>query len=176
MISTTTKEYFLSLELPDQLFLHCGSGFSCCWGSWVWLRNETQYHRNVVLQTTWEWKIFYLIFHSRQSKFMHHYPPPFFKENNCQRILFSLFKLRTMFYLARVYCLITVCFTRNTKYKTYRPGTIGIDMAISNERIILLDAQPVLSMAVLDRLIRNDAPIPASLTTFVTHLYKMSTC
>ena len=41
-----------------------------------------------------------------------------------------------------------------------------VDMAVTADRVILLDSQPVLSGAVLSRMIRNEAPFPAGITSF----------
>lgn len=46
------------------------------------------------------------------------------------------------------------------------PATAGVDIAVSNERILLLDTEPLQSLALLDRCIRMDAPLPAQCTSY----------
>ncbi|KAJ7310879.1 smg-9, nonsense mediated mRNA decay factor, partial [Desmophyllum pertusum] len=43
--------------------------------------------------------------------------------------------------------------------------TAGIDMSVTQERVILLDTQPLLSAALLDRLIHHDRNIPPEYTS-----------
>eukprot|EP00041_Stephanoeca_diplocostata_P022044 m.522823 g.522823 ORF g.522823 m.522823 type:complete len:469 (+) comp21970_c1_seq5:149-1555(+) len=46
------------------------------------------------------------------------------------------------------------------------PATTGVDIAVSNERVIILDTEPMQSMALLDRFIRMDAPLPERCTSY----------
>lgn len=52
--------------------------------------------------------------------------------------------------------------------------TTGVNMAISSERVILLDTQPIMSTAVLDKAIRNDLPMPPGCTSYEQAVYLQS--
>lgn len=43
--------------------------------------------------------------------------------------------------------------------------TSGIDMTVTNERVILLDTQPILNASILDNLIRHERNIPSEVTS-----------
>ncbi|XP_006814606.1 nonsense-mediated mRNA decay factor SMG9-like [Saccoglossus kowalevskii] len=69
-----------------------------------------------------------------------------------------------------------VSFNEGTKKYPFRPQsnetkdigghqTQGVDFLVTNERVILLDTQPILSASVLDQLIRHEKILPAEITT-----------